>query len=159
MCDQYTSNDGNAEARRRAVQTIHDVLASVERTDPVGAARGRHALRELAPALPGRPPKLGVGGWNHQHVLARKVRGILSARHKDDPQSVTEVGDRILALAYRLVRPRVLADADKTRLLRLVPKRKPSEIIRVLLSLRFNLPDHTIRDLQKQSNIAKVRWG
>ena len=99
MRDQYTFNDGNAEARRRAVQTIHDALASVERTDPVGAARGRNALRELAPALPGRPAKLGVGGWNHQQVLARKVRGILSARHKDDPQSVTEVGDRILALA------------------------------------------------------------
>ena len=124
-----------------------------------GAARGRNALRELAPALPGRPAKLGVGGWNHQQVLARKVRGILSARHKDDPQSVTEVGDRILALASRLVRPRVLADADKARLLRLVPKRKPSEIIRVLLSLRFNLPDHTVRHLQKQSHIAKLRWG
>ena len=158
-CDQYTFNDGNAGARRRAVQTIHDVLASVERTDPVGAARGRNALRELAPARPGRPAKLGVGGWNHQQVLARKVRGILSARHKDDPQSVTEVGDRILALASRLVRPRVLADANKARLLRLVPKRKPSEIIRVLLSLRFNLPDHTVRHLQKQSNIAKFRWG
>ena len=146
MRDEHTSNDGNAAARRRALQTIHDVLASVERTDPVGAARGR-------------PPKLGVGGWNHQDVLARKVRSILSPRRKGDQQSVTEVGHKILALASRLIRPRVLADADKTQLLRLVPKRKPSEIIRVLLRLRFNLPDHTIRDLQKQSHIAKLRWG
>ena len=159
MCDGYTSNGGTAEARRRAVQTIHDVLASVERTDPVGAARGRHALRVLTPAPQGRPPKLGVGGWNHQDVLARKVRSILRPRRKGDQQSVTEIGDKILVLASRLVRPCVLADADEARLLRLVPKRKPSEIIRVLLSLRFNLPDHTIRDLQKQSNIAKLRWG
>ncbi len=159
MCDEYTSNDGNAEAKRRAVQTIHDVLASVERTDPVGAARGRRALRELAPAPQGRPPKLGVGGWNHQDVLARKVRSILSPRRKGDSQSVTEVRDKILALASRLVRPRVLADADKTRLLRLVPKRKPSEIVRTLLSIRFELPDHAVRDLQNQPQIFKARWG
>lgn len=159
MCDEYTSNEGTAEAKRRAVQTIHDVLASVERTDPVGAARGRHALRELAPALPGRPPKLGVGGWKHQDTLARRVRRILKARDKDDPQTVTEVSERIVALARRLVPSRILSDADTDRLLKLVPNSKPSEITRVLQGMRFNLPDHAVRDLQQQSHIDKARWG
>ena len=159
MRDQHTSSDGNAEAKRRAVGTIHDVLSSVERTDPVGAARGRRALRELAPAPPGRPPKSGVGVWKHQDTLARRVRGIIKARDKDDPQTVTEAGKKIVALAQRLVPSRVLSDADTDRLLKLVPNSTPSEITRVLQGMRFNLPDHAVRALQQQSHIDKARWG
>ena len=71
---------------------------------------------------------------------------------------MTEVTHLLLALAARLMRPRVLDDTQKGRLHELAVKSKPSEITRTLQSWRFRLPDRAVRRLRADTDLEEMRW-
>lgn len=80
-------------------------------------------------------------------------------RDPSDPETITEVTILLLALASRVLRPRVLDDEQEKRLRDLAVHAKPSEITRTLQSWRFQLPDRKVRALQQRSDIREMRWG
>ena len=82
------------------------------------------------------------------------------ARRRDsfDAETITEVTTLLLALASRVLRPRVLNDEQEKRLRDLAVHGKPSEITRTLQSWRFRLPDRKVRALQRRSDIQEMIW-
>jgi hypothetical protein len=106
----------------------------------------------------GRPVQVTDGRWRHSENLGRRVVTILSRRDLSDPQTITEVTTVLLALARRVVRPRVLDNDQEKRLRHLAVHGKPSEIIRILQSWRFRLPDRKVRALQRRSDIQEMIW-
>ena len=152
------SEDRNGR-RARAAAVLRDVLVVVEPMHPALAADGRHALRQLMPAPPGRPPKRGRGAWKYPETLARTVRRIVARRDTEAVETLIAVEQTILALAHRLARPRDLTETQQAQLRTRARKATASEITRTLLSVRFDLPDRTIRDLLKHPEIQKARWG
>jgi hypothetical protein len=107
----------------------------------------------------GRPKKTTFGVWRHPAIVERRLSTILGRRDPDDEESMTEVVYASRALARRILGPDGL-DADRERhLRRLAVNAEPSEILPVLLSWRFNLPDRTIRQLHRRTDIMEMRWA
>jgi hypothetical protein len=84
---------------------------------------------------------------------------IVRRRDRSNPETITDVTTLLLALASRVLRPRVLEDEQEERLRDLAVRAKPSEITRTLQSWRFQLPDRKVRTLQQHTNIMEMRWA
>ena len=107
----------------------------------------------------GRPARVTIGRWRHSEILSRRVAMIVRRRDRSNPETITDVTTLLLALASRVLRPRVLEDEQEERLRDLAVRAKPSEITRTLQSWRFQLPDRKVRTLQQHTNIMEMRWA
>jgi len=84
---------------------------------------------------------------------------IIRRRNRTDPETITDVTYRLLALGRRVLCAPALEAGREARLRHLATYAKPSEITRTLQSWRFRLPDRAVRTLQKRSNIVEMRWA
>ena len=99
------------------------------------------------------------GVWRHPAVLERRVCSIVGRRDPDNEESTTETVYGLRALARRVCSPRDLTRERIRTLACTAVNAEPSEIVRLLLSWRFRLPDRTVRRLQARTDIAEMRWG
>lgn len=144
------------EAVRKAptpAQALQVVLHRFAAFDPKLAATGLAALR----ALEDQPDKAarGFGKWRHGEVIERYVRKLVPRFR--DPEAITELGDQLIRLASRLLRPREVTSAQAATLRKMAIHAKPSEISRTLLAWRYDVSDRAVRHLQER-NIAVARW-
>jgi hypothetical protein len=109
------------------------------------------------PTKRGRPPMQGIGVWRHPDVLSRRVSTILSHRDPDDEESITDAVYEVRALAHRVGAQ--LSSPRSRQLASMTAVSEPSEVLRLLLSWRFRLPDRTVRRLQARTDIAEMRWA
>jgi hypothetical protein len=154
--DAVTPDSGGGRSSREATpeEVLQFALKKSKSIDPVLAASGRVALQRLM----GRegPTPRGIGKWHHDRIVKRIVKRLVPRER--DPETVTEVGDRLIRFASRLLKPRVLTAEQCARLRTLAVAAKPSEITRTLLGWRYDLPDRTVRRLQSE-NLLDFRWG
>ncbi len=80
----------------------------------------------------GRPEQVTDGRWRHSEILNRRVVTIVCRRDPSDPETITEVTTLLLALAGRVLGPRVLDDEQEKRLRDLAVHAKPSEVTRTM---------------------------
>ena len=107
----------------------------------------------------GRPPMKGCGVWRAAGMVGRRVRTHLGQRNRDDPQSITDAVYRVRAFATRIIAKSQLTPERLRFLDAKSVSAKPSEVIRLLLTWRYRLPDRTVRRLQASTDIAEIRWA
>jgi hypothetical protein len=153
--DAVGGDSGVGRSSREATpeEVLQFVLKKVESANPGLAAAGRVALQQLM----GRegPSPRGIGKWRHDRIVKRVVKRLVPRER--DPETVTEVADRLVRFASRLLKPRALTPEQRARLRTLAATAKPTEITRTLLGWRYDLPDRTVRRLQS-ANILAFRW-
>jgi len=136
------ADDSVVRASREATPKEVVEFALQRVVDPVLGQAARVALRQL---LGDEPASRGIGTWHHDRIIKRIVKRLVPRQR--DPETVTEVGDRLVRRASRFVKPHVLTDEQCARLRSLAATGKPSEITRTLLAWRYDLPDRTVRRL------------
>jgi hypothetical protein len=107
----------------------------------------------------GRRPRIGLKVWRNDERIKGPVEAILRRRDKDDPETVTEAGHQLIALVSSELGDHEVTDQRRVRLFRLAATAKASQIIRILESWRFRLPDRQVRYLQTLKSIEEIRWA
>jgi hypothetical protein len=97
--------------------------------------------------------------WRNSEILTRRVKTILRRRDKHDPETLTEVGLKLIALAERVAGKNAITARRRARLLHLAVDAKPSVIVRTLLRWRFAHPDRVVRRLQAVTDLQEMRWA
>jgi len=156
LCADAVARELGGDRRNREAtpeEVLQFVLKKVQSVDPGLAASGRVAVQRLM-AQEGATPR-GIGRWHHDRIVKCTVKRLVPRER--DSETVTEVGNRLIRLASRLLKPRVLTAEQRARLRKLAVTAKPSEITRTLLGWRYDLPDRTVRRLQSEDLLA-FRW-
>jgi hypothetical protein len=91
-------------------------------------------------------------------MLQRSVTAIVRQRDPHDPESVTLVGNQLIAFARRIL-PSGGVDADKiARLRQLAARAKPSQIRRELLAWQLDYTDRAVPVLQRRAHVM-MQWA
>ena len=134
-------------------QVLQVVLYRFAAFDPRLAATGLAALRALEDLHEEKPR--GFWKWRHGGVIKRYVERLVPRFR--DPESITELGDQLIHLASRLLKPRGVTPEQCAVLRKMAVKAKPSEISRLLLAWRYDISDRAVRHLQERK-IAVCYW-
>ena len=111
--DAVAPKSAGTESSREATprRCCSSWIKKVESIDPALAANGRVALLALTGE---EPAPRRAGKWRHGRVVARYVKKLVPRDR--DSQVVTEIGNRLIRLASRLMKPRTLTPKQTAKI-------------------------------------------
>jgi hypothetical protein len=107
------------------------------------------------PTRRGRPPRPGPRHWTNSQDFVRRLEDIFRKRDRHDPEAVTTVQTELLA-AVREFLGEPLTPEREQQLKTMAGIERASRVAMAVLRWKFNLPDRTMRVLQRPSFVEIV---